>query len=130
MASTTSYFAEDGRVYARTPDGVVEAGTALSADGSDLERHDQALQIARAQRAARTTGVFVRTSDGFVTSYREAWKTANGRPVWTWRTDGTEPHDFGTAEQAKAWIDEVFHCASQKDRDKAGWTIEDRRQTP
>ncbi len=54
MNATTTYFAKDGRVYARTPNGTVEAPTALSANGRDLERHDRALQIARVQRATRT----------------------------------------------------------------------------
>jgi hypothetical protein len=51
MRTTTSYFAKDGRVYARTPDGIVEAPTALSANGRDLTRHDAALRLAREQRA-------------------------------------------------------------------------------
>lgn len=49
---TTSYFARDGKVYAATPEGEVEAATAMSADGRDLERHDRVLQVARAQREA------------------------------------------------------------------------------
>lgn len=48
--STTAYFAENGRVYARTPDGVVEASTALSSDSHDLLRHSAAYHLAKAQR--------------------------------------------------------------------------------
>jgi hypothetical protein len=69
--------------------------------------------------------VIVRTRSGPVTSYREAWKDASGRSVWTWRTDGGEPHDFGTVADAEAWVDEVFHLSSQKERDEAGWSVED-----
>lgn len=47
------YVAEGGRVYAIHEDGTKEeAGTALTADGRDLELHDAALQEARRQREA------------------------------------------------------------------------------
>ena len=52
---TTTYYAKDGKVYAKTPEGAREAATALSANGRDLERHDKALQVAKAQRQARET---------------------------------------------------------------------------
>jgi len=48
---THSYYAKDGKVYVKQtgqPDR--EAGTALTANGRDLERHDAALQLARRQR--------------------------------------------------------------------------------
>ncbi len=65
MRSETTYFAEGGSVYARTPDGVQEAGTALSADGRDLERHDRALAEAKRQRehhAAKSHHIGTRTN--------------------------------------------------------------------
>ena len=49
---TTTYYAEDGKVFARTPEGTREVSTALSANGRDLERFERALNIARAQREA------------------------------------------------------------------------------
>lgn len=48
----SSYRAREGRVYASTPEGEVEVGTALSANGRDLERFERALEIARNQRRA------------------------------------------------------------------------------
>ena len=49
--SGARYFARDGAVYARKLDGsVVEAGTALTANGRELDRHNSALEAARAQR--------------------------------------------------------------------------------
>ena len=50
MRSTTTYYADGGKVYAKTPDGTREVGSALSANGRDLARFDAALQVARAQR--------------------------------------------------------------------------------
>lgn len=47
------YVAEGGRVYAIHEDGTKEeAGTALTANGRDLELHDRALQEASRQREA------------------------------------------------------------------------------
>ncbi len=65
------------------------------------------------------------TKCGPVTSYREAWKDEKrgNRSVWTWRTDGAEAHDFGSAEAAQKWIDEVNYLESQKDVDEAGWFV-------
>jgi hypothetical protein len=70
--------------------------------------------------------VRVRTRSGFVTSYREAWKDGAGRTVWTWRTDGPEPLDFGTVEQAEQWIAEVWHDAHTKAEkaDRDAWSVE------
>jgi len=68
--------------------------------------------------------IVVNTGHGYVTSYREAWQSDDGRPVHTWRTDGTEPHDFGTVEQAQTWVDGVMHLLTQKERDAEGWKIE------
>lgn len=48
--SGASYYARDGRVYAKTADGEQIAATALSANGRELEQHDRALQAARHQR--------------------------------------------------------------------------------
>lgn len=43
-----SYFARDGKVYAKRLDGAVEeAGTALSANGRELDRHQAALSNAQ-----------------------------------------------------------------------------------
>lgn len=50
MRSTTTYYARDGRVYARTPTGEREVATALSSSGRDLARFERALNIARDQR--------------------------------------------------------------------------------
>ena len=50
MRSTTSYFARDGKVYAKTPEGTREVTSALSANGRDLARFEAALEVARAQR--------------------------------------------------------------------------------
>jgi predicted DNA-binding transcriptional regulator AlpA len=49
---TTTYYAENGRVFARTPKGTREVTTALSSNGRDLERFERALNIARTQRPA------------------------------------------------------------------------------
>lgn len=84
--------------------------------------------------------VHVRTANGLVTSYREAWKSkVDGRPVYVWRTDGRDdtvepfdpnveptlgPLDFGSVEQAERWIDEVWQGSTQKERDEAHWTVE------
>jgi hypothetical protein len=68
--------------------------------------------------------IVVRTPTGLVTSYREAWKNKNNEPVWTWRTDGPAPHDFGTVADAQAWVNDVWRGESQQERDKAAWTIE------
>jgi hypothetical protein len=68
--------------------------------------------------------VHVRTQRGYVTSYREAWKDDAGKPVWTWRTDGPEPHDFGTVAAAEAWIDDVLHLLTAKERASEPWAIE------
>jgi hypothetical protein len=50
MRATISYFARDGKVFAKTPDGEREVSTALSANGRDLARFEKALDRARAQR--------------------------------------------------------------------------------
>jgi hypothetical protein len=70
--------------------------------------------------------IVINTGHGYVTSYHEAWKNEQGGPVWTWRTDGPEPHDFGTRAEAQAWADQVFRLSSQKERDAEGWKIEER----
>jgi hypothetical protein len=45
------YFAVNGSVCAKLPNGeIVEAATALSANGRELDRHDRVLAIARKQR--------------------------------------------------------------------------------
>ena len=49
----TRYYASGGKVYAVLPGGVEERGTALTADGRDLERFDRALDKARRQREQR-----------------------------------------------------------------------------
>lgn len=49
-----SYFARDGKVYARRGGVTEEAGTALSANGRELDRHQAALDVARLQREAMT----------------------------------------------------------------------------
>jgi hypothetical protein len=38
VKTTTTYYAEYGRVFARTPEGTREVATALSSNGRDLER--------------------------------------------------------------------------------------------
>lgn len=68
--------------------------------------------------------VIVKTKSGVVTSYSEAWKDKSGRSVWTYRVDGEEPHDFETVEAAEQWIGE-FWVLDQKEREKAGWTVEE-----
>jgi len=50
MRSTTSYYADNGKVYAKTPTGVREVSTALSTSGRDLARFERALDLARKQR--------------------------------------------------------------------------------
>ena len=56
---TTTYYAEDGKVYARTSEGTHEVSTALSANGRDLERFERALNIARTQRSATASVVSI-----------------------------------------------------------------------
>jgi hypothetical protein len=51
---TTTYYAEGGKVFARTPEGTREVTTALSSTERDLERFERALTIARTQRPATT----------------------------------------------------------------------------
>jgi hypothetical protein len=50
MRGTTTYFAQGGKVFAKTPTGVYEVSTALSASGRDLERFEAALNVARQQQ--------------------------------------------------------------------------------
>lgn len=45
------YFARDGRVYVEQGGSVRETSSAVTANGTDLERFDAALEIARRQRA-------------------------------------------------------------------------------
>lgn len=49
---TTTYYAEGGKVFARTPEGTRVVTTALSTEGRDYARFQRALTIARAQREA------------------------------------------------------------------------------
>lgn len=67
----------------------------------------------------------VRTPNGAVTSYRVAWQH-EGRDVYTWRTDGDEPHDFGSIEAAEEFIAAVWHDASTKAElaDRDAWRVE------
>ncbi len=52
--SETRYYARGGRIFAATGyEDAVEVGTALSADGRDLERFERALNEARRQREQR-----------------------------------------------------------------------------
>jgi hypothetical protein len=50
MSGQARYYAEGGKIYAVTATGVEERGTALTANGRDLEAFDRALQQARRQR--------------------------------------------------------------------------------
>lgn len=69
--------------------------------------------------------VHIRTPRGFVTSYHVAWRTDDGRIIWTWRTDGVEPVDFVRVEDAEQWKAEVWHCCCTKaeKRDRDAWEI-------
>jgi hypothetical protein len=52
--SGSSYFARDGKVFVRRGRGMAEeCGTALTANGRELERFELALDAARAQRRKR-----------------------------------------------------------------------------
>lgn len=52
--TTHTYIAKGGKVYVREPGGVLrECGSALTANGRDLEKFDAALQVARMQREKR-----------------------------------------------------------------------------
>lgn len=72
--------------------------------------------------------IVVRTPQGVITSYREAWKDRSGQPVWTWRTDGPAPHDFQTVAAAQAWVDDYWRHASPKERAQAGWVITEKKE--
>lgn len=51
--SGTSYFARDGKIYARRHGVTEECGTARTANGRELKRFEAALNAARSQRAAK-----------------------------------------------------------------------------
>src|SRR5206468_1924836 len=97
--TTTTYYAEHGSVFARTPDGTREVTTALSSTGRDLARFDRALSIARTQRPetvelvgiaeiAELTGLAMRT----IYAYRQSGKLPapdfelTVGPVWKRKT--------------------------------------------
>ena len=67
--------------------------------------------------------VIVLTSNGPVTSYREAWKGKDGGPVYVWRTDGPQAHDFGSVAAAEAWMARVNRLSTEKEITEAGWTV-------
>lgn len=69
----------------------------------------------------------INTADGIITSRRIAWTTPSGRNVWVWRTDrGEAPLDFGTPDDARAWIDYLLIGGTPPERRELGaWTIVD-----
>ena len=66
----------------------------------------------------------IKTPSGTITSYRVAWQSADGRDVYTWRVDdGEPPYQWGTAEQAIAWMNEVWATATAKEIRERNWEI-------
>lgn len=77
---------------------------------------------------AKKTIVVLRTPQGVITSFREAWRDWADRPVFTWRTDKDQPpHDFETYETAWAFKVAIWCCSSTRreveQRDM--WVIEE-----
>ena len=67
----------------------------------------------------------VQTPSGKVTEITlHESQRVNGRPYWTWRTDGPDPYRWASAEEAQAWIDEVWEI-DPKEKAKADWRVED-----
>ena len=77
----------------------------------------------------------IKTTDGYVTSRRVAWRASDvsdGRDVWTWRTEQVDPGEppltFDSAEEATAWMNQVtIRLVTRKERAEmdAYWHVEE-----